>query len=99
MNDDRRIITPQEFAGRQARRASMAELNKLFAQRIKYLEDLNSRQAANIKAMNQYLTQLALVCGTTVPGSQAAGVNAADELLARIRALVEMENRQEPDLK
>jgi hypothetical protein len=100
MNDNRRIITLQEFAkGRQDRRGSLADLNRLFAKRIKELEDLNSRQAAHIKSMNVVFTDIATTIGTPVPKTAAEGIEALEQMRARIIALVEMEKRQTSDLK
>lgn len=90
MNDNR-VITPQEFANRQDRRASLAELNKMFVRKIKELEDVNRRQAASIKAMNAFLTDLAVTVGTPVPQSAAEGANAIDALRARVMELVDKE--------
>lgn len=93
MNDESRIITPREFVIGQDRRATLLEHNKMLIHRVKELEALNHRQAANIRAMNKFLTDLAIIAGTPVPETAVEGINAVDALRAKVEELAEKEKQ------
>jgi len=75
------IIHP---GSREHRRMSLIEANKR-------LIELNRQQARNIQIVNVFLTKIATMIGTGIPGSAAEATNAADAMLARIEKLVETE--------
>jgi hypothetical protein len=97
MGDEKsRIIVPgnggiQHPGSRVDRCGSMAEMNKQMARVIKEQRRIILRQVESIKAMNAFLTDLAVTVGAPVPKSAVEGIDAIEKLRARVIALAEKE--------
>lgn len=87
MNDERRIITPQEFLSRQNRRAGLVDINKRLVREL----DISKREIAGrdlaIQAMNSVFTKLAQIVGTPLPESAEAAGNCLEALTKRVQDL------------